>query len=197
MKIGIFGGAFNPVHYAHLAGADQVRERLGLDKVVFVPSGIAPHRKIMGAEPHERYEMVSLAIRGNRRFEISDIEIKNNGSKDKPAWSIDTAELLAKKYGRKTALYFIVGSDEALALSSWKESEKLLNLVRFVVMTRPGYEIGKLSGGLKKRLKVINITALDISASVLRERIKKGLSVKYLVPPPVEAYIRKHGLYRL
>ena len=194
MKIGIFGGAFNPVHHGHLAGAEEVRVRLNLNKIIFIPAGIPPHKNIKEIESEDRYKMVCLAIENNDFFETSDIEIKRSKKTKGPVWTFETIKILRRRYGK--GLHFIIGADEALKISTWKESGKLLNLCRFIVMTRPGYDLTRLNRKLKGKMRIVKITGLDISASDIRKRVKKGLSIRYLVPPSVEEYIQRHRLYR-
>ena len=195
MRIGILGGTFNPVHIGHLVIASEVKERLKLDKVVFVPTGKAPHKRVRGATPDERYEMVSLAIRGNASFEVSPIEIEKSKIVNRPTFTLETITELKKIYGKKEKIYFIVGIDEMLKISTWKEPNRLLKLCKFVVVTRPGYELKKLDRRIASRVMTLEVPGLEISASDIRKRIKSGRSIKYLLPREVEDYIHKKRLY--
>jgi len=195
MRIGILGGTFNPVHIGHLVIASEVKERLKLDKVVFVPTGKAPHKRVRGATPDERYEMVSLAVRGNASFEVSPIEIEKSKIVNRPTFTLETITELKKIYGKKEKIYFIVGIDEMLKISTWKEPNRLLKLCKFVVVTRPGYELKKLDRRIASRVMTLEVPGLEISASDIRKRIKSGRSIKYLLPREVEDYIHKKRLY--
>ena len=195
MRIGILGGTFNPVHIGHLVIASEVKERLKLDKVVFVPAGKAPHKRVRGATPDERYEMVSLAVRGNASFEVSPIEIEKSKIVNRPTFTLETITELKKIYGKKEKIYFIVGIDEMLKISTWKEPNRLLKLCKFVVVTRPGYELKKLDRRIASRVMTLEVPGLEISASDIRKRIKSGRSIKYLLPREVEDYIHKKRLY--
>jgi len=195
MRIGILGGTFNPIHYGHLVIASEVKDRLKLDKVIFVPTGKAPHKKVKGATPDERYEMVSLAIKGNSSFEVSPIEIEKSEIVDRPTFTLETIREFIKIYGKRGKIYFIVGLDEMLKISTWKEPKKLLELSKFVVVTRPGYELGKLDKRTASKVIMLQVPGLDISASDIRKRIKADKPIRYLLPQTVEEYIRKKRLY--
>jgi nicotinate-nucleotide adenylyltransferase len=195
MRIGILGGTFNPIHYGHLVIASEVKDRLKLDKVIFVPTGKAPHKKIKGATADERYEMVSLAIKGNPSFEVSPIEIEKSKIVDRPTFTLETIREFRRIYGKKGKIYFIVGLDEMLKISTWKEPEKLLKLCKFVVVTRPGYDSGRLDKRTASKVIMQQVPGLDISSSDIRKRIKAGKPVRYLLPQKVEEYICKKRLY--
>ncbi|MFQ5867473.1 MAG: nicotinate-nucleotide adenylyltransferase [bacterium] len=195
MRIGILGGTFNPVHYGHLVLASEVKDRLKLDKVIFVPAGKAPHKKVKGATPDERYEMACLAIKGNSSFEVSPIEIEKSKIVDGPTFTLETIREFIKIYGKRGKIYFIVGLDEMLKISTWKEPRKLIGLCKFVVVTRPGYELGKLDKKIASKVIMLQVPGLEISASDIRNRIKAGKPIIYLLPQCVEKYIRRKKLY--
>ena len=187
-RIGILGGSFNPIHWGHLILAEQARQILNLDKIVFVPANIPVHKKaIYLAPPKDRYQMVCLAIRPNPHFSVSDLEIKRKG----PSYSIDTLKQL-KQILPGARLYFIVGSDFLGQYRSWKRINELKRICRIIVAKRPGYRLR----ALPKAMQSITISELDISSSQVRQRIKSGHSVRYLVPEAVLKYILKKGLYR-
>lgn len=194
MRIGILGGVFNPIHYGHLVIASEAKDKLNLDKVIFVPTGKAPHKKVKGATPEERYQMVSLAIKGNSSFEVSPIEIEKSNLASRPTFTLETIREFIKIYN-KAKIYFIVGLDEMLKISTWKEPKKLLELCKFVVVTRPGYESSKLDKRIASKVMILQVPGLEISASDIRKRIKTGRPIRYLLPPSVEEYIRKKRLY--
>lgn len=194
MRIGILGGVFNPIHYGHLVIAGEAKDKLNLDKVFFVPTGKAPHKKVKGATPEERYQMVSLAIKGNSSFEVSPIEIEKSNLASRPTFTLETIREFIKIYN-KAKIYFIVGLDEMLKISTWKEPKKLLELCKFVVVTRPGYESSKLDKRIASKVMILEVPGLEISASDIRKRIKTDRPIRYLLPPSVEEYIRKKRLY--
>jgi len=215
-KIGILGGTFNPIHYGHLAAAEEVKNRLKLDKVLIIPSFIPPHKEDadVPAAAH-RLEMVRFAVLGNPGFEPSDIEIKRGGR----SYTIDTIEELRRIYPR-AELYFITGIDSFLDIQTWNRWQALLSLCGFVVLSRPGYrfadlgridfmeaaraELARLDSGLCTRFAVragafslfLEMIPLhDISSTDIRTRVKEGRSVKYLLPDAVETYIIKNKFY--
>ncbi|HDM33039.1 MAG TPA: nicotinate-nucleotide adenylyltransferase [Deltaproteobacteria bacterium] len=209
MKIGILGGTFNPVHLGHLRAAQEVAEDIGLGKVLFVPSFIPPH-KVMD-EPVEagiRLEMVRMAIESNPLFETSSYEVDRGGT----SYSINTIEFVRETY--KTTPYFILGMDAFNEISTWFDFKRLFSLAHFAVMSRPGSSrlpldkvLGDLSASFRPNgngfvnnegceITYVGISNLDISSSVIRKLLKKGKSIKYLVPASVEDYIEKEGLYR-
>ena len=188
MKIGILGGTFNPVHTGHLILAEEAREKLGLDKVIFVPAFLPPHKDngdITSAA--DRLKMVKLAIKDNWYFSFSDTEIKRAGR----SYTIDTIRELKEKY-TDDELYFVIGSDLLRYLEEWKDLNQILEMVRFIVATRPGYPLEKIPS----YIKTMAIRAVDISAFEIREAIKENKSFRYLVPERVYKYITKKGLYK-
>jgi len=188
MKIGILGGTFDPIHLGHLVLAEEVCDALPLEKVIFIPTYLTPHK---GHRPYasvaERFAMVRLAIRGNPRFKISSLELKKRGK----SFTVDTLREFRKIYPADD-LYFITGSDSLFSLPSWKEIEDIFSLAKFVVGRRPGYPIE----GVPKRVIVVKISPIDISSSQLRRMIKYKKSVRYLVSEPVRRYMAKKRLYR-
>lgn len=188
MKIGILGGTFNPVHLGHLILAEESREKLGLDKVIFVPAHLPPHKDTSDIVlARHRYAMVKLAIRANRDFIASDIEIKRDGR----SYTIDTLRGLKKIYPLDE-LYFITGSDLLKYLDEWKDLGEIIEMVRFIVATRPGYPLEKIPS----YIKTVAIRAVDISAFEIRQAIREKRSFRYLVPEAVYKYIIKNRLYK-
>jgi nicotinate-nucleotide adenylyltransferase len=189
VRIGLLGGTFNPVHLGHLILAEEVREKLSLDKVIFVPAYFPPHKEKEGIAPAaHRFKMVELAIFANRHFEVSDYEIRKSGL----SYTIDTVRAFKLRYP-DDELFFISGSDLLKYLDKWKDLKKILQLVRFVVATRPGYSLRKIPA----YIATVAIRAVDISAFEVRQCIREGKSFRYLVPEKVYAYIQKHRLYGL
>jgi nicotinate-nucleotide adenylyltransferase len=217
-RLGLLGGTFNPIHNGHLTIARQAREALGLDRILFIPAGDPPHKQDRDLAPaKDRYEMVRLAVASEPLFAISDVEIRRPGK----SYSIDTIRLLQQEYGPQTRLSFLIGLDAFLEVPSWREPETLLTLCSFVVISRPGMSFQALSTmALLPSLPAQSLADLDagrtstltlslgtqyltclrlppseVSASVIRTRIKQGLSAANLLPPPVESYILHHHLY--
>ena len=188
-RIGILGGTFNPIHNGHLHIAKQILKRLHLDKIIFVPVYIPPHKKIRGnATTSDRLQMLRLAVGGKKRFIISLYEIRR---KDK-SYSVKSARFFKKSYGKKTKLFFLIGADSLSSLKKWKNISSLLKLVQFVVVPRPGF---KMKCGSLDILK-INVSGKDISSTRIRRLIKNQKPVARLVPKKVYLYIKKRKLYK-
>ncbi|MCK9603520.1 MAG: nicotinate-nucleotide adenylyltransferase [Candidatus Omnitrophica bacterium] len=188
MKIGILGGTFNPVHLGHLILAEEIREKLRLDKIIFVPTYLPPHKDNADiAEARHRYTMVKLAIKSNKFFLASDIEIKRDGR----SYTIDTIKEFNKKYA-KDELYFVIGSDLLKYLDEWKDLNEIIKMVKFIAATRPGYPLQNLPA----YISTVPIRAVDISGFEIRSAVKEGRSFRYLVPESVFKYINRERLYR-
>jgi len=188
MKIGILGGTFNPIHTGHLILAEEVREKLKLDKVIFVPTYLPPHKDNSDiASACARLTMVKLAIKGNRYFLASELEIKRDGR----SYTIDTMKEFKSIYPQDE-LYFIIGSDLLKYLDDWKDLQEIIKMVKFIVATRPGYPLEKIPS----HISTIPIRAVDISGFEIRKAIKENKSFRYLVPEAVLRYIDKKRLYR-
>ncbi|MBN1445934.1 MAG: nicotinate-nucleotide adenylyltransferase [Candidatus Omnitrophica bacterium] len=187
-KIGIMGGTFDPVHAGHLVIAEQAREEFALGKVIFMPAGIPPHKKKAFAPPVHRFEMVRIAVSGNRYFEASDMEIKRK----KPSYTYDTVSLVqAQNPGAE--IFFITGEDAFYELKTWYRYKGLVRKTVFLVAPR----------GKKRRIpempflkyEFIDSPCMEISSSYIRDCLLHGKTVKYLVPDRVLGYIRRHCLY--
>ncbi len=198
-RIGIMGGTFDPIHYGHLVAAEEARWQFGLEKVIFIPAGHPPHkvsRKI--SEARHRLVMTRLAIESNPFFAASAIEIERPGL----SYTIDTVRDMRNTYPLAD-IYFITGADAVLEILSWKHIDELLDQCCFIAAKRPGYRLGRLKEklpGLRreqlKRITVIEVPALAISSTDIRQRVQTGRPIKYLLPEAVERYIREQGLYR-
>ncbi len=199
-SIGIMGGTFDPVHYGHLFIAQTAMDRLDLDKILFVPTGRPPHKEEeLITDADRRIDMLELAIKTNPGFDISTIEV----ARERTCYTIDTIKELQQCYTDEIKFYFIVGSDAFTDIESWKEYKKLLGLIEFIVMTRQISKNRLLDDKIKLFTKKysaniikIEIPFLDISSTDIRQRIKKGMSIKYLLPESVEKYIYSNKLYK-
>jgi nicotinate-nucleotide adenylyltransferase len=188
MKLGILGGTFNPVHIGHLILAEEVREKVGLDMVIFVPTYLPPHKDNSEiAAASERFNMLKMAIKGNRHFSISDSEIKRQGQ----SYTIDTVKQFKDKFP-KDELYFITGSDLLKYLDEWKDLSEILKLVKFIVATRPGYPLERIPS----YISTVSIRAVDVSAFEVRQAAREGKSFRYLVPEQVFNHIANRRLYK-
>lgn len=176
MKIGIFGGSFNPIHQGHILLAKTALSELNLDKVIFVPSFQTPLKKaVLFLPTTERVRFLKAAIRAHKRFELSDWEIK----REKLTYTIETLKHFRRLYGPKTSLYFLAGADTLKNLSRWKSISSVLKSCRFCVFSRPGHKLDKSLSG---RICWVPMEAVDVSATDLRRRVMSGMSVDGLVP---------------
>lgn len=188
MKIGILGGTFNPVHIGHLILAEEAREKLGLDKIIFIPTALPPHKDNAGIAPAaDRLKMLKAAVKGNKFFAVSDIEIKRHGR----SYTIDTLTELKNKFTRDE-LYFIIGSDLLKYLNEWKDLSAIIKMVKFIAATRPGYPLQQLP----PYIQTLAIRAVDVSGFEVRRCIQEDKSFRYLVPDKVFEYINKRKLYK-
>jgi nicotinate-nucleotide adenylyltransferase len=204
MKIGIMGGTFNPIHNGHLVAAAEALNQFDLEKVIFIPSGNPPHKNYHEEEIAEhRYLMTVIATSSNSSFFVSRIEIDRKGK----SYTIDTLKELKKIYGKDTEFFFITGADAILEILTWKKTEEIIDLCYMIAATRPGYNLLKLEelknnlaqrtkNNLDNKILVMEVPALAISSTDIRERVKSGRTIDYLVPEGVSNYILKHGLYR-
>lgn len=200
LRYAIMGGTFDPIHFGHLAAAEAVKEELHCDKVLFIPSGNPPHKKMRTlTDVKHRFTMTAMAVSSNPDFELSNIEISRNGY----TYTLDTVKQLLDYYNNNVELIFITGADAILEVETWYKVEELLKLCSFVAVNRPGYEKSKLEQKLQylqskynSRLYSIDVPGLNISSTDIRNRVKEGRSIKYLVPEEIEKYIYKYELYK-
>ena len=199
MNIGVMGGTFDPIHLGHLAIAVEARTRMNLAEILFVPAG-QPWLKtdrIISAVEH-RVEMVRLAIADNPYFKLSTVDIERAG----PSYAVDTIADLQGKVGAEDELFLILGWDSLAELPQWHEPSRLITMCRLIAVPRPGYRRPKLKSleagipGISQLVMLLEKPEIDISASNIRGRVAKGLSVHHLVPKPVNSYIKEHRLYR-
>lgn len=196
-RVGIFGGTFDPIHMGHLIVAETIMDEFHLDKVVFIPAAVPPHklgRHISGAG--HRYMMAMLATCSNPRFQVSDMEMHRQG----PSYSRDTLAQLTAEHGDDTDFYFIVGADSVENLHTWNRIDELLAMCHFVGASRPGCmpdmnRIGKRFGQLAAKIHCLETPELEISSTEIRRRVQQGRTIRYIVPEAVEQYIYKEKLY--
>jgi len=212
MRVGLFGGSFNPIHLGHLRSAEEVREALELDLVYFIPAASPPHKAEGELVPAEhRLQMVRLATKGNRHFMVSDVEMRRGGS----SYTIDTVKFFLATLRQPATLYLLMGADQFAELETWKSCDEMASLCNIVVHTRmpegaegqPRFPLAGLKrfGYIKaddhyvntsgQTLSFVATTVLSISATAIRRKIQRGRSINYLVPGDVVDYINRHQLF--
>jgi nicotinate-nucleotide adenylyltransferase len=203
LRLGIMGGAFDPIHVAHLVTAQEALLQFELDEIVFMPSGRPPHKKRSLAAAEFRYLMVAVAIASHPQFSVSRLEIERPGV----GYTVDTLEYLATVLRTDARVFFVTGADAVLDILTWKDPRRVLELCTLIAATRPGFDLSRLSStlaalgpdtvapGPESRVRVMKIPGLDISSSMIRERLAAGLPVRYLVPEAVHQLIEKSGEY--
>ena len=220
MRIGLFGGTFDPIHIGHLRAATEVKQGFNLDRIVFIPAALPPHKTPEAvADATDRLKMVELAVSGHSGFTVSDVELKRSG----PSYSIDTIEHFKRSTPKDSGIFFITGLDAFLEIDTWKSHTELLRQVAFIVIARPMFDYNDLASRwdrLEKFIKskisneykfsdssacfvhskakpiyIFDVTALDISSTRIRDLIKKNQPAKFLIPAEIENYINSRGLY--
>ena len=222
-RLGIFGGTFNPIHLGHLVVAEEVRERFSLDRVLFVPSYLPPHKSVDVAPARARLAMVRLSIKDNPYFGLSDVEVRREAK----SYTVDTLQDMRERVSAR--LFFLIGSEAFFHLHTWKEPPELFRYTHFIVMKRAGRDVsveeledyleefhrsfpmvefyyqGKLEDiqvftvhghGFDSRIYLTPVVSVGISSTGIRKRLRKGLSIKYRVPSEVEKFIGETGLYK-
>ena len=214
MKIGLFGGTFDPIHWGHLRSAEEVCEAFALDRVLFVPTARPPHKRGQTMAPaQDRLSMVRLAVADNPRFVVSTVEIRRAGI----SYTIDTLRDFTSRNRPRDSYYFILGLDAFREIDTWKDFQQLFPLCNFIVTSRPGSRDSNPLQGTSvavrrlfcydseqrvnrhrsgTTLHFLKLTDFAISASNIRAKVNQGKSIRYLLPAAVEAYIKKRGLYR-
>lgn len=195
-RVGIIGGTFDPVHYGHLLAAAEAYRAYELSEVIFIPTGTPPHKGQIMTSAENRWAMVLLATNNCPYFSVSRMEIDRGGN----SYTTDTFKAL-RRLGRfsEAEFYFIVGIDALMLIETWKEPRELLSLCRIIAVSRYGYSFDMLETLPKEYRKIISVlkmSQLDISSTEIRERLKNGGNLKFLLPPAVENYIEKNKLYR-
>ncbi|WP_135257500.1 nicotinate-nucleotide adenylyltransferase [Thermus caldilimi] len=186
MRIGLFGGSFDPIHLGHLLAAAEARAALGLDLVLFVVAARPPHKTPV-APAEARYEMVLLATAEEKGFWASRLELDRPG----PSYTVDTLRE-ARRLFPEDELFFITGADAYRDILTWKEGGRLPELATLVAVARPGYPLE----GMPVPVVPLLVPEVGISSTEIRRRIRQGESIRFWVPRPVEVYLERHGLYR-
>lgn len=193
MKIGLYGGTFDPVHCGHLIIAQYVKDELSLDKIYFIPASAPPH-KTFKAEPSLRYQMLQLAIAGNPGFAISDFEMTSSSV----SYSVDTVAHFKNQFNlSRDGLFFIIGSDSFVDFPKWREPDQIVQLCQIVVFPRNRNDWSRAANRFKKQVIYLRSAPLiEISSTHIRTFVQQGRSIKYLVPDAVENFIASTKLYR-
>lgn len=196
-QVGIFGGTFDPIHLGHLMTAELVRDYFQLDQVIFIPAAMPPHKNLNGISDFQhRFHMTELAIDANPNFAISDIEQHRQG----PSYSRDTLAELLKVYGDEQEYFFIVGADSVVNLHTWSRPQELLQMCHFIGASRPGClpdqaRLQEQFGPLAEKIHCLETPELEISSTDIRQRVRQGKTIRYLVPDEVAEYIYQEKLY--
>jgi nicotinate-nucleotide adenylyltransferase len=197
VKVGVFGGTFDPPHLGHLIVAQDAWQALGLDRILFVPAGLPPHKQGLPTTPAPlRLEMTQAAVAEDARFAVADLELRRAG----PSFTVDTLTELLER-APDCALFLLLGADQVRELATWHRPDEILRLARVVALTRAGEEggaggAGGAGGGAPGwGGEVVRATRIDISATEVRRRVASGESIRYLVPEAVERIIRRERLY--
>jgi nicotinate-nucleotide adenylyltransferase len=203
LRLGIMGGAFDPIHIAHLVTAQEALLQFELDQVLFMPAGDPPHKERRMAPGELRYLLVSVATASNPRFSVSRFELERNAI----SYTVDTLEHLGGVLPPGAEIFFITGADAVLDILTWKDPLRVLELSTFIAATRPGYDLSRLAGLLEQfrsmgvglvpeaRVRVMEVPALAISSSMIRARLAAGTGARYLIPEAVAQLIEKSGYY--
>jgi nicotinate-nucleotide adenylyltransferase len=221
MRIGLFGGTFNPVHFGHLRAALEIREGFGLDEVILIPAALPPHKiPVEVADAADRMQMLNLALENIPGLKLSDVELKRSG----PSYTIDTVQHLKQTLPDPSQIYLIMGIDAFLEINTWKSYNELLEQIPFIIISRPNtggsgthlgwkclkdYLVLKISKDYvfsesqncyrakdKQPVYIYEVTGLDISSTRIRSLISKGRPVRFLVPQKVTEFIKSKGLYK-
>lgn len=211
-RLGVYGGTFDPIHLGHLRAAEEAREQLGLERVLFVPSGDPPHKRRPLASAGHRLTMVRRAVAANPWFRVSTIEVDRRGR----SYTIDTLHAVRAHVASDMALTLLIGLDAFAEIGTWKRYTELFALADLAVWSRPRATAHRLRALLPvaaradfcygpdhqtlvhrtgNQIRFLSVTAFDVSASDIRSRVQRGLSIRYLVPRSVERYITRHALY--
>lgn len=203
LRLGIMGGAFDPIHIAHLVTAEEALVQFGLDEIIFMPAGNHPFKARRLAPADFRYLLVAVATASHPHFLVSRYELDKEGV----TYTADTLEFLTGNLGAGTELFFVTGADAVLDILTWKDPERVLELCTLIAATRPGYDLARLAEvlgqlgpgdgrpGVNARVKFMEVPALAISSSMIRERLSSGKAARYLLPDSVAELVEKAGYY--
>ncbi len=196
-RVGILGGTFDPPHMGHLILAEEARDQLALDRVLFVPAGDPPHKRGRRLTPVEhRLTMVALAIADHPTFYLSRVDADRPG----PHYTVDMVRILRAQFPPSTELYFLMGFDSLADLPNWHRAEELVAMCQLVALTRFDVKIDwdyleQRLPGIRERVRILDMPELEIASHVIQQRVREGRTIRYQVPAAVEAYIYKHRLY--
>lgn len=206
MRVAFFGGTFNPIHIGHLISAIEIKDYFFIDKFIFIPTGVPPHKKIYTPSARDRFDMVSLSISGLGNFEVSDIEINSK----EISYTVDTIDLLKEQY-KNDELFYCIGADAFLTIDTWKGYKYLLEKITFIIITRPKYSIEQIKNKYhwlnfiearktakyppRRQSAYIYYRKIDISSSQIRKRVREKNVIRYFVPRSVEQMILEKGFY--
>jgi nicotinate-nucleotide adenylyltransferase len=218
VKVALYGGTFDPVHCGHLIIAEEIRQRFTLDQVYFIPAAVPPHKNHQHiTSPSDRFFMTTLAILPNPYFHASSVEIDRGGT----SYTIETVSFFREQFGGEAELYFLMGVDAFLEISTWKNFRELLTLCKVIITSRPGLNLRSVRDDLpnillnqhqglrhdyyqlgtsaiedhEHDLFFVEVPGIDISSTMIQQRASMKRSLRYLVPLPVGKYIEKYGLY--
>ena len=188
-KVGLFGGTFDPIHHGHLITAQSVKEIRDLEKIIFIPAYISPHKTdAKPSSPEDRLNMIEFAVENIPFFDYSDIEIKKGGI----SYTVDTLRELKKKYDK---LELIIGYDNIFTFHTWKEPDEILKLADLIVLKRKSSHPPQFEDKYYHQAMFVQTRGIEISATDIRERVKNEMPINFLVPPAVMEYIYNHKLY--
>ena len=194
VKIGLFGGSFDPIHYGHLQIAEWTKNKLALDKIIFIPAAIPPHklRSVIASAEH-RFNMTQLAIQDHPDFKISDVEINRKGI----SYTIDTIYYFREKHHlQKNEIFLLIGGDSLIDLPTWRFPDRIVENCTVVVYQRHGADLDVIPEKYVKKVRILETPLIDISSTSIREKIAAGTSISTQTSPSVAQYIEKHNLYR-
>lgn len=192
LRVGVMGGTFDPIHLGHLVAASEVAHSFGLDEVIFVPTGSPWQKSDRSVSPAEdRYLMTVIATAADPRFTVSRVDVDRPG----PTYTVDTLRDLRADGDPSTEVFFITGADALSDILGWRDTDEVMRLAHLVGVTRPGHALAD-PGLPQGSVTLLEVPALAISSSDVRARVAADAPIRYLVPPGVESYIRKRGLYR-
>ncbi|MEQ9411879.1 MAG: nicotinate-nucleotide adenylyltransferase [Fuerstiella sp.] len=198
MKIGVFGGTFDPVHFGHLLLAETCRQKLELTEVRFVPAGSPPHKAdVKITDGHVRADMLQLAVSGYSEYTVDRRELRRRG----PSFTVDTLTELTSEFS-EAEFFFLMGADSLRDVPGWRSPDRITQLATVVAVNRPGLpmptpaQVGEWVGSdLASRIQLVSMPGTDLSATELRRRVREGQGLRFMTPKAVEAYIDQHGIY--